>query len=59
MNAIASTELLTHLRRLLELAGTDRNAAQTGFDTLAQRYHLAEMANAVATVTAEFVASRR
>lgn len=59
MSAIASTELLTHLRRLLDLAGTDQHAAQTGFDTLAQCYHPTELATAIATVTAEFVASPR
>lgn len=55
MGEIVPTGLLAEMRRLLELAGTDEQAAAAGFETLRQRYGRDDVATGVLAVTSEFV----
>lgn len=57
MGETVSVGLLGEMRRLLELAGADEQAATAGFDTLSRHYGRDELADAVLTVASEFLGS--
>jgi hypothetical protein len=52
-------DLIAEMRRLLEVAGTDEQAAVSGFHSLLAVHSRAEIGMAVAAVTAEFLGAGR
>lgn len=47
-------QLLSQIRSLLHLAGTNEEAAKRKFDALCQKHDRTELAAAVATIATEF-----